>query len=48
MAEHDVRAAKRQEAAIARINKKHEREVQVEVEKATVKLQGEVTKKGGW
>ena len=46
MAEHDVRAAKRQEAAIARINKKHEREVQVEVEKATVKLQGEVTKKG--
>jgi len=46
MAEHDVRAAKRQEAAIARINKKHAREVQVEVEKATVELKGEVTKKG--
>jgi hypothetical protein len=45
MAEHDVRAAKRQEAAIVRMEKKQAREVQVEVDKATVHLKGEVTKK---
>jgi|LauGreSuBDMM15SN_2_FD.fasta_scaffold54269_1 hypothetical protein len=45
MAEQDVRAAKRQEAALGRMEKKHAREVQVEVDKATVSLKGDVTKK---
>ena len=45
MAEQDLRAAKRQEAALGRMEKKHAREVQVEVDKATVSLKGEVTKK---
>ena len=45
MAEQDVRAAKRQEAALGRMEKKHAREVEVEVDKATVSLKGEVTKK---
>ena len=46
MGEHDSRAAKRQEAVIARLEKKHAREVQIEVEKATVHLEGEVKEKG--
>jgi hypothetical protein len=46
MGEHDSRAAKRQEAVIARLQKKHAREVQIEVEKATVHLEGEVKEKG--
>jgi hypothetical protein len=46
MAEHDVRAAKRQEVAIGRMEKKHAREVQIEVDKATVHLEGEVKEKG--
>ena len=45
MAEQDVRAAKRQEAALVRMEKKHAREVEVEVDKATVSLKAEVTKK---
>ena len=45
MAEQDLRAAKRHEAALGRMEKKHAREVQVEVDKATVSLKGEVTKK---
>jgi hypothetical protein len=45
MGEHDSRAAKRQEAVIARLEKKHAREVQIEVEKATVHLEGEVKEK---
>ena len=45
MAEQDVRAAKRQEAALGRMEKKHAREVQVEVDKAIVSLKGDVTKK---
>ncbi len=40
-----MRAAKRQEAALGRMEKKYAREVQVEVDKATVSLKGEVTKK---
>jgi hypothetical protein len=46
MAEHASRAAKRQEAVIARLENKHAREVQIEVEKATVHLEGEVKEKG--
>jgi hypothetical protein len=41
-AEHDVRVAKRQEAALARQESKHAREVQIEVEKDRVKLEGEL------
>jgi hypothetical protein len=46
MGEYDSRAAKRQEAVIARLQKKHAREVRIEVEKATVHLEGEVKEKG--
>ncbi len=45
MAEQDVRAAKRQEVALVRMEKKHACEVEVEVDKATVSLKAEVTKK---
>jgi hypothetical protein len=42
MAEHDVRAAKRQEAALARQECKHAREVQIELEKDRVKWEGDL------
>jgi hypothetical protein len=46
MAEHDARAAKRQEVVIARMENNHTREVQIEVDKATVHLEGGVKEKG--
>jgi hypothetical protein len=42
MTEHDVRAAKRQEAALARQECKRAREVQMELEKDRVKWEGEL------
>jgi hypothetical protein len=42
MAEHEVRAGKRQQAALARQECKHAREVQIELEKDRVKWEGDL------